>query len=280
MSEANQTAPIDAREASMSRVTTLDKLVPAPADPPKADSSEVKTEEGKDEGHKAKKKLFSERMQEVIADRRAAEEKADKAEREAAELRAKLESLQVKAEPIKVDDRPERAKFASQEEYEDALTDWKADQRIAKREREQAEAQAKAEFEAVTKAWEARCTTAKAEIEDFAEVIEASEVQVSDVVGQALMRSKNGPHMAYFFAKHPEEAKKVNRMHPIDAVRHLDALERDLMEDAKAEPKPVQRSKAPEPVKPVKNSPAPAQAPATSFEEHRARRLAEKAGKK
>lgn len=261
----------------MSRVTTLDKLVPAPADPPKADP-EAKADEKQDEGQKPKKKLFSERMQEVIADRKAAEEAAATARREADELRAKLDALQVKAEPIKLDDRPERTKFASQEEYEDALTDWKADQRIAKREREQAEAQAKAEFEQVTKQWEQRCEAAKADIEDFEDVINASDIQVSDVVSQALMRSKSGPQMAYFFAKHPDEAKKVNRMHAIDAVGYLKDLERELMDEPA--PKPIPISRAPKPTDPVKSSPATAQGPAESFQEYRARRQAESSGRR
>lgn len=264
----------------MSRVTTLDKLVPS-ADPPKADSDAPKDGEGKtDEELKPKKKPFSERISEVISERNAARDEAARERAEKADLQARLEALQVKAEPIKVDDRPDRAKFASQEDYEDALTDWKADQRIAKREREQAEAQARAEFDSLTKAWEDRCSDAKKEIEDFEEVIAASEVQVSDVVSQALMRSKNGPHLAYFFAKHPDEAKRVSRMHPIDAIRALDGLERELMDDTKAEPKPVSRSKAPEPINPVKHSPALSQGPAESFEEHRARRKAQQSGRK
>lgn len=282
MSEANQTAPTDAREASMSRVTTLDKLIPpAPDAPPKAESEPKGEERQADEGQKAKKKSFNERMSEVTAQRNAAREEAERARAEKDELRAKLEALQVKAEPIEASDRPDRAKFSSQEDYEDALTDWKADQRIAKREREQAEAQAKAEFAEVTKQWTDRCEEAKKEIEDFATVMDAADIQISDVVHQALLRSKNGPQLAYFLAKHPDEAKKVNRMHPIDAIRHLDTLERELMEDAEPEkPKSVQRSKAPEPITPVKSSPALAQGPAESFEEHRARRKAQQVSRR
>lgn len=284
MSEANQTAkPTDAREASMSRVQTMDSVMAklAPADPPKTDpaSQEVDPAAEPKDGQKPKKG-FNERISEVIAQRKASDEKVAQAERENAELRAQVEALRVKAEPITPTDRPQRTAHASQEAYEDALTDWKADQRIAERERAHAEAQAKADMNAIEGAYTARIEAAKLEIDDFEAVISASEITISDVAAMAIKRSKEGPQLLYFLAKHPEEAKKVNRMHAIDAVGYLKDLGRELVAEATPAVKTVERSKAPEPITPVRQSQALSQGPASSFEEHRARRKAEQDAKR
>lgn len=284
MSDAAQTAtPTDAREASMSRVQTLESVMAKASngDQPKPDpESQDPAPDAEPKDGQKPKRGFNERISEVIAQRKAAEEKAAQAEQEAADLRAQIEALKVKADPIAPTDRPQRAAYASQEDYDEALTDWKADQRIAERERAHAEAQAKADMNAIETAYVARIEAAKQEIEDFEEVISASEVPISEVVAVAIKRSKEGPQLLYFLAKHPDELKKVNRMHAIDAVGYLKDLGRELMEPATTPTKTVERSKAPEPIKPVRQSQAINQGPATSFEEHRARRLAEKANKR
>lgn len=275
MSQGAQTPSNDAREASMSRVTTLDAVLAKaiPADPPKEDSSQ-EAPEPKDEPKP--KKGFNERISEVIAQRKAAEEKADRAEREAQELRAKLEALSVKAEPSKPGDKPIRTGFTSDDEYIEALADWKAKQAIAEREKAQVEAQAKAEFEAIERSWGKQCEAAKAELEDFETVIADSEVSIPDVVAAALKESEHGAKLMYFLAKHPDEARQMHRMRPIAAVKHLAKLEAELMSEPEA--KPVERSKAPEPITPVKQTPATgARRPNESFEDYRARRSAEKA---
>jgi hypothetical protein len=280
MSQGAQTPPSDAREASMSRVTTLDAVLAkaAPADPPIADPSQ---EEPKPKDEPKPKKGFNERISEVIAQRKEFEEKAAKAEREAEELRAKLEALSVKAEPSKLGDKPARTGFTSDEDYIEALADWKAKQAIAGREKEQAEAQAKAEYDAIERSWSKQCEAAKAELDDFETVIADSDVSIPDVVAAALKESEHGAKLMYFLAKHPVEASLMHRMRPIAAVKHLAKLEAELMEPEAVEPKRVERSKAPEPMTPVKQSLESGSRRANeSYEEYRARRQAERSDKR
>lgn len=245
---------------------------------------EAKDESGTDGKQEGKKNRFQERISELVDKRRAAESEAEQAKREAAELRARLESLTARAEPVKEEPRPSREKFASDEDYIEAVAEWKADQRLAKREREQAEAQAKAQQEQLANQWKRNVEKAKAEIDDFADVIGKSEVALPGHLHQALLESEVGPHLAYYFAKHPDEAKRFAAMSPTTALRQLGKLEDRMMEDdAPAEPKPKAKpapevSKAPPPVTPVKDGRAIDPGPAKSFDEYRARRQAEKRG--
>jgi small-conductance mechanosensitive channel len=256
-----------------------------PKEEPEGDAPGAQPGADGDKGEKRAKKPISERMSELANKRREAETRAQQAEREAAELRAKLDAMSARAEPVKEEPRPDRTKFANDEEYIEAVAEWKADQRLAKRERDQAEAQAKAEREQLVNRWKAAQERAKAEIEDYETVIKASDVQLPGHLHQAILESDIGPHLAYYFAKHPDEAKRFAGMSATTALRQLGKLEDRLAEDADDEPPrkaasspAVETSKAPAPVTPVKDGRAVDPGPAGSFDEYRARRRAEKKG--
>lgn len=239
-----------------------------------------------DKGEKRARKPISERISELVNQRREAETKAERVERERDELRARLESLSAQAAPVKEEPRPDRSKFANDEEYIEAVAEWKADQRLAKREQEQAEARAAAEREQIAKRWQKAQEQARKDIPDYDEVIKASDVQLPGHMHQAILESDVGPRLAYYFSKHPAEAKRFAAMTPTTAIRQLGKLEDKLVDDLddpddaparKAAPSPaVEQSKAPPPITPVKDGRAIDPGPAGSFEEYRARRQAEK----
>ena len=255
-----------------------------PKDEPK-DAPKDETHADGDKGEKRVKKPISERMSELVNQRKAAETEAQQAKREAAELRAKLEAMSAQAAPVKEEPRPDRSKFANDEEYIEAVAEWKADQRVAKREQEQAEARAKAERDQLVKGWQTAQQRARAEIDDYDDVIKGSDVQLPGHLHQAILESDMGPHLAYYFAKHPDEAKRFSAMSPTAGLRQLGKLEDHLTEDADEEPAPkaasshpVEKSKAPPPITPVKDGRALDPGPAKDFEEYRARRLATRKG--
>jgi len=257
--------------------------VETPKDEPKDAPKDDSHADG-EKGEKRAKKPISERMSELVSQRKAAETEAQQAKREAAELRARMEAMSAQAAPVKEEPRPDRSKFANDEEYIEAVAEWKADQRLAKREQEQAEARSKAEREQLVKGWQEAQKRARTEIEDYDDVIKGSDVNLPGHLHQAILESDVGPHMAYYFAKHPDEAKRYAAMSPTKALRELGRLEDRLAEEADddqpaAKPSPkteFEKSKAPAPITPVKDGRAVDPGPAQSFEEYRARRLAEK----
>jgi hypothetical protein len=266
-------------------IATMYSGTPPTVEPPKDEPKDAPKDEIKadgETGEKRAKKPISERMSELVSQRKAAETEAQQAKREAAELRARLEAMSAQAAPVKEEPRPDRSKFASDEDYIEAVAEWKADQRLAKREQEQAEARAKAERDQLVKGWQDAQQRARAEIEDYDDVIKVSDVQLPGHLHQAILESDVGPHLAYYFAKHPDEAKRYASMSPTKSLRELGRLEDRLTEDddqpaAKPSPKAeVEKSKAPPPITPVKDGRAADPGPAKSFEEYRARRLAEK----
>lgn len=275
MSDDKQTT--EAREASQSRVTTQETILANLATEQAASApSGEKPEPGSKEEQPKPKHSPQERIREAIERRNKAEQEADQAKREAAELRARLDAMATQA-PAQEAEKPDRTKFASDEEYIEALADWKAKQAIIQREREQADARAKAEADEIVRTWNKRQEQAMKDIPDYEEVVGAADIQIAAHVHQAIVESELGPHLAYYLALNQDEVKRLNAMKPIAAVRHLLRLEDELREEepAKVDPKPP-KSKAPEPISPVRDAPASSPGAANSFEEYKRRREAGK----
>jgi len=141
------------------------------------------------------------------------------------------------ADAPKPEGRPTADQFASHEEWIEAVTDWKVDQKLQAREAE------KSKTAAMT-AWEAKKEAAREKYEDFDDALESA--NASPIVLQALLESDTGADLAYHLATHPKELKEINTLGTRAAIHALDALEQRL-----TAPKPKPTSKAPPPLVPV-----------------------------
>ena len=325
MSDATQTAknPSDARQASMSRVVTHESLLakltpqqPASEAAPKAETPKVEEPkpeakepekqakddankdakpEAKPEGDQPRKKTAQERIHALADERRQAEAKAEAAERRSQELEAELRALRATAKPLEVDDRPVRSKFTTDDEYIDALTDWKAKQAIAQREQEQLQARIDAEQAEIAAQWSRRQDAVMKAFPDYADVIGKSEVSVPEHIHRAILESELGPKIAYYLALNQDEAKRLGMLRPVNGIKRIVELERQLAdlereqdEPTKQEPKAesreespkVPKSKAPEPIDPPRSVPSTTPAASSSYAEYKARRQAQQRDKK
>lgn len=99
--------------------------------------------------------------------------------------------------------KPKVEDFASYEDFSEALTDWKVEQRFARMDQE---AQAKA----VAKTWDDRFTAAKATIPDLDTVLDNSkDRQISSVMQHVVLSSEQGPAILHYLATHPEECDQL-----------------------------------------------------------------------
>ena len=177
---------------------------------------------------------------------------------ERAEYKAKLDLLeqqqrtqQTQAKPNST--RPAREKFADDESYVDALTDWKLEQKFEPYQRKVAEQAQQAQIEAQ---WDVKIAAAKKEYSDFEDVLNDSQnVPVSAPMAQAIKTSDIGADLVYFLGKDPEYATKISKMDPLSAAREIGRIESYIeYEKNQKKEKPVSVSKAPPPIKPVKSS--------------------------
>lgn len=166
------------------------------------------------------------RMFELRSKAREAEARAAAAERALAAIEAAKAEPKPEPPPTELV-RPERAQFDTPEEYEAALTEWASEravrramaefqkqdaERRQRTEREAAEEKTREEVKRVSTEWEKRRGEFAAQVPDYEEVAEAEDVPISEAMGRAILTSEDGPAIAYYLGKNPEEAKRIAAM--------------------------------------------------------------------
>ena len=199
------------------------------------------------------------RFSEITKQREEAREEA-KREREAREsLEAKVAELERRGQPQQrvetLDEEPKPEQFNDAFEYARALAEYSAEQALKNRDRVELEKKYQAEHDKLIEVWNDRLETTKKELPDYQDMIESSDVMVSDQVRDALLESDAGPRILYHLAENPDYAEKLSKMTVVSALREIGKLEAkfEKMETSdKTETKPVVRSKAPAPINPLK----------------------------
>lgn len=203
-----------------------------------------------DEPKKQNPKL-EKRFSEITKQREEARKEAEAERQRRVELEQRLAALEQQA-PKKefVDQEPQPSQFQDAFEYAKALAEYTADKRIEEMKRQEAEAKAEAARQSMIQEWSKKVESAKAELPDFDDMVASSDVVVSDDIRDAILESDVGPKILYQLAENSEFAKKVASMPTRAALKEIGKLEARF--EAKAEEKPVVRSKAPAPVTPIK----------------------------
>lgn len=156
--------------------------------------------------------------------------KIDRLTRELELTKAQLEALRPKpaqAEPQKSPEPPGKPKlenYKTLEEYQEALTDWKLDQREAAKAARSAE-------EAVQTAWSSSEKTARAAHADYDEVVRSVKAPEGPGVlaaRQAMLDDDQGAEILYHLATHPEELDAIAAMPPVKAVMAIGRLSAKL----------------------------------------------------
>lgn len=215
------------------------------------EQSEPKSEDEARTGKQNPK--LEKRFSEITKQREAAREEA-KREREAREsLEAKVAELERRGQPQQrvetLDEEPKPEQFNDAFEYARALAEYSAEQALKNRDRVELEKKYQAEHDKLIEVWNDRLETTKKELPDYQDMIESSDVMVSDQVRDALLESDAGPRILYHLAENPDYAEKLSKMTVINALREIGKLEARF---EKTETKPVVRSKAPAPINPLR----------------------------
>ena len=127
--------------------------------------------------------------------------------------------------------KPKLEDFQTLEQYQEALTDWKLDQR--EQQRKEAEARTAAE-EAVRKeqeTWAKREKAARKAHDDYDDLMETVQIPAGPGVlaaRQAMLEDENGAEMLYYLAKHPAELERIAGLSPASAILAIGKLSASL----------------------------------------------------
>jgi len=196
----------------------------------------------------------------------ARERKIDRLIRENSELLRRIELLErpgsaaadtSTSQPPPVPEptgKPDLNNFKSLEEYAEALTDWKIDQREAKRQAEHQRREVEAATKAMQDSWTAREKVAMKAHPDYADVRDATPAPVGPgamAIRQALLEDDNGAEILYWLAHRPAELKRIAELSPAKAVLEIGKLSNALASTPVSEPHKSKVSGAPKPPSPI-----------------------------
>ncbi len=284
---ATEEAPVEAEAVEESPES--EPIVEAEGESELESEPEAKVTEERKQNPKLEK-----RFSELTKARKEAEAKAE-AERQAREeLEARLREYEERNAPQqKVEDpigaEPRADQFDDAFEYAKALAEWSAEKALYDRDQQEAVRRAEEERSKVLKTWSEKLAKAKPNLPDFDEIIESTQVVVSNEVRDAIIESDVGPEILYHLANlDGEEAEKFQALPVHKALREIGKLEAKFEKQAIAEEKPVskpvtQKSKAPAPLSPIRATGSAMETPIGSDGEfhgsYQAWKAARKAGK-
>jgi hypothetical protein len=223
----------------------------APSDP---ESPEVAEEGAEDEGESqeaAQEKSEAAKPEAKRKHKGGWQRQAERAEREAEFLRQQLAAMTGRAPEQQEEKKPELTPEQS------AWAEFKAAARQEAKELiEQEKRQAQAEAQQA--AFARRVSEAKAEHEDFDEVLaDVADIRISPALGQALLTADKPGEIMYSLAKSRTELARISALPPLDAAREIGRLEARLASSTSSLPKPSQAARPPAPPSKVNGSSAP-----------------------
>lgn len=138
-------------------------------------------------------------------------------------LRNQMSSVQKAPSPSVQDGSPKLADFASFEEYTEAVTDWKFEQRQAKQQQEAAHA-------AKINKYYQNVTEFSKTAPDFKIAVEEIQDELSSDpnVVEFILESDFGPAVAYHLANHEDELTRLAKMSPVRRIAALSKIESEM----------------------------------------------------
>lgn len=229
-------------------------------------------------------RTFTQKEVDDIAAKRAAQAerralKVARAEVERDLYKQQLEEARKPAETPQPQGKPLPKDFSDWESYNEALTDWKVEQRLGKLREDstaqQQQRQAKEAEAQFAKTINENFKAAAEKYPDFVEVVTADGLPFHNgsPILAYLGKSKAGGEIAYHLGNDRAELDRIAQLHPIDQVLAL----RDLEAKLTAPPKPTNTSA---PIVPNKGNSAGSKSmldmSQEEFEKHRKARLAKR----
>jgi hypothetical protein len=221
--------------------------------------------EGKATEERKQNPKLEKRFSELTKARKQAEENAAKAQAEKEQLEARLREYEERVAPQQktaedpIGREPRADQFDDAFEYAKALAEWSAEKALYERDQQDLNRKAEEERQKVLKTWSEKLEKAKPNLADFDDIVNSTQIVVSDDVRDAIVESDVGPEILYHLASlDGEEAQRFQALPVTKALREIGKLEarfekQEAAQEEAVRSKPVaQKSKAPAPLSPIK----------------------------
>lgn len=212
--------PAQPTEAEASETTEEAGAEPAPTEEPAATPEE-------------EKKGVQKRLDEITRKRREAERERDRLAEENARLKAHQAAPPAEGKPVVEN-------FETYEEFVEALTDWKSEQKINQKFSQLSESQRQQEMEktraTASENFDRKKNEAAVKYADFDEVINNADVVLTNALSDAIIDSEMSGEVMYYLGKNPKEADRLASL-PLGALyREMGKIEVKLTTAQTAKP--------------------------------------------
>jgi hypothetical protein len=144
---------------------------------------------------------------------------------------------------------PKREQFETYEAYLEARADFRIAEEVKKLEVKAADAREREAAATRANDWQSKMEKAAEKFEDFADVVFADNLPVTQAMLVAMQGTEIGPEIAYHLGKNPQDAKRISQLPVAAQVREIGKIEARL--EAKSAAPVKQPSKAPAPIETV-----------------------------
>jgi hypothetical protein len=164
------------------------------------------------------------------------------------ETRAKvMQEVQTKPD---VSSKPKIEDFTDYNDYSEALTDWKVDQKLAdiesKKAQESQRQSQQSEAERTSERQRDLIENGERKYDDFEDVVKSDKHTYSRAAYLSILESDMSADIVYHLAKNQDEAKRI-----ADLPAYAQAKEIGKLEDRLSAKEPVKKSSAPKPIDPI-----------------------------
>lgn len=194
--------------------------------------------EGEDGLTPREKRELTAKMQKAIAKRTVALRDAEEfaAEQLATRKTLEAEKLKIEAELAELKSRnvpretsaPQRQNFKSDQEYTDALIDYRVDQKLAAERAADAKRVEQARQAEVLAQAKERIAAARELVPDFDEVTEGVDWKVPPVIGSYMQESEMFAELGYYLAQNEDVRRKLEKLPPGKQLVEIGKIESNL----------------------------------------------------
>lgn len=222
----------------------------------KSNAEEEEEEEEIDENFEVEpeySKKVQKRISKITKKFRTAERERDFEKEKRLELERELE---IATSQIPVDDKPQKDDFDEEDDYIEALTDWKIDNRFKEsREKSTKEIEENEEKDSMLETYNGLdeiMENGNDKYDDFDKLVLDEDLVLSSVIAQVALDTESPEEVIYYLASNPEESRRISKLDPIRVAKEIGKLEVKLFSKEAEKPKPKKQSKAPAPITPVR----------------------------
>lgn len=146
--------------------------------------------------------------------------------------------------------KPKADDFNTHDEYVEALTDWKLDEKLAKIDAEAKETERKESAKKLDEKWNQQKEDARSRYDDFDDVMENEEIMVPAVVADTFLNSEVGADVAYWWGTNPDKVKDLIKLSPTALAREMGKIEDRILRQQNVESETEERANSKSQVKP------------------------------